>query len=41
MIRSAHSMAGRDCIPTRVSSRKSAGLPISRAKSRATRKYVP
>ena len=38
MIRSTHSISVRECIPTRVSSRITAGLPISVTNVRATLK---
>ena len=38
MIRSTHSMRLRDCMPTRVSSRMTAGLPMITLNSRATLK---
>ena len=41
MIRSTHSISVRLCMPTRVSSRMSAGRPMTRANSRATLKYWP
>ena len=36
MMRSTHSISVRDCMPTRVSSRITAGLPIARTNARAT-----
>ena len=41
MMRSTQSMSVRDCMPTRVSSRMSAGWPITLENSRATLKYSP
>ena len=41
MMRSTQSMRLRDCMPTRVSWRISAGWPITFEKSRATLKYRP
>ena len=41
MMRSTHSISVRLCMPTRVSSRISAGRPMTRAKRRATLKYRP
>ena len=41
MMRSTHSISVRLCMPTRVSSRISAGRPITWANSRATLKYCP
>ena len=40
-MRSTHSISVRLCIPTRVSSRMSAGRPMMRANRRATLKYCP
>ena len=41
MIRSTHSISVRLCMPARVSSRISAGRPMTRANRRATLKYWP
>ena len=38
MIRSTHSMSVRECIPTRVSSRMTAGFPMTFTNVRATLK---
>ena len=41
MMRSTQSMSERDCMPTSVSWRMSAGWPINFENSRATLKYSP
>ena len=41
MIRSTHSISVCECIPTRVISRMTAGLPMTFTNVRATLKYWP